>query len=277
MANTMNTKMNEKIKNQLANKENTPSKGRKNVYELMQDMKSEFSKALPKHIVADRFIRTAYTEVRRNPDLLSADAGSLMGAIMQSAQLGLLPGSVLGHAYLIPYFNRKTGTKEVQFQIGYKGYIELLRRTGEVTTIVAREVYANDKFDVDYGLEDNLIHKPTITGDRGEVIAYYCVVKMRDGGHSFLVMSKTDVEKHRDKHAASKNGPWANHFDAMAKKTVIKQLVNYLPLSMEVQQNISLDETVRKDVTAEPEKIDYDVIDMEMPEPEPEQVQQESQ
>lgn len=115
---SMNEKMNDKIKNQLANKENNPPKVKKTVYDLMQDMKPEFSKALPKHIVADRFIRTAYTEVRKNPDLLSADAGSLMGAVMQSAQLGLLPGAILGHAYLIPYNNKNKGIKEVQFQIG---------------------------------------------------------------------------------------------------------------------------------------------------------------
>lgn len=151
----------------------------------------------------------------------------------------------------------------VNCRVADKGYIELLRRTGEIISVVAREVYENDKFDVDYGLEEQLIHKPVIIGDRGKVIAYYCVVKFRDGGHSFLVMSKSDIEKHRDKHAASKNGPWRDFFDAMAKKTVIKQLVNYLPLSMEIQQTISLDETVRKDVTAEPEHIDYDVIDMD--------------
>lgn len=260
--------MNAKIKGQLeANKEQTPTqqKGKKNVYELMQEMKPEFEKALPKHVLAERFIRTAWTEVRKNETLLQADAGSLMGAVMQSAQLGLLPGSVLGHCYLIPYYNKKKGVYEVQFQIGYKGYIELLRRTGEVSTVIAREVFENDEFNCEYGLNDKLEHTPLILGDRGKEVAYYAVVKFRDGGHAFLVMSKTDVEKHRDKNAASKYGPWVDHFNAMAKKTVIKQLVNYLPLSMEVQQSISADETVRKDITAEPEVIDYEAVALEAP------------
>lgn len=122
---------------------------------------------------------------------------------------------------------------ESQFIIGYRGLIDLVRRSGQVSTIEAREVHENDEFDFSYGLNDTLHHKPKL-GDRGAVIAYYAIAKMKDGGYNFMVMSKEEVEKHRDKHAKAKNfGPWKDEFDAMSKKTVLRQLIKYLPISIE--------------------------------------------
>ncbi|ANB55659.1 recombinase, phage RecT family protein [Anoxybacillus sp. B7M1] len=258
----------EKIKNQLVTKANggqvtkKQNGGKVTVADLLQQMKPELERALPKHLNGDRLIRIALTEMRRNPELLSCEIKSLLGAIMQAAQLGLEPG-LLGHCYLIPFKNRKNGTKEVQFVIGYKGLIDLVRRSGEVETIKAEAVYENDEFEFEYGLDERLRHKPLLFGDRGKLIGFYAYAKFKDGGHAFHVMSVEEINRLRDKYSRAKeSGPWREEYEAMAKKTVIRQLIKYLPISIEIQRNVSLDETVRRDFNEEPEHVE-DYVDME--------------
>lgn len=218
----------------------------KTIQDLLKRMQPEIQKALPKHMDADRIARIALTEMRKNPKLLQASQASLLGAIMTAAQLGLEPG-VLGHAYLIPYYNRKTNSTEVQFQIGYKGLLDLVRRSGEIQNIDVHEVCDNDEFEYEYGLEPKLRHKPALK-DRGKAYAYYAVAKFKDGQYSFLVMSKEDVEKIRSRSKSPNSGPWVTDYDAMAKKTVIKQLCKYLPMSIEVQKAIAADETTKQEI-----------------------------
>jgi recombination protein RecT len=136
--------------------------------------------------------------------------------------------------------------------------IELALRSGKIVSLIAREVYANDEFDVAYGLEDALRHKPVVIGDRGDVIAYYAVAKLVGGGHAFVVLSKADVEKIRKRSRAKDSGPWQTDYDAMAKKTCIRRLFTYLPSSVEMAQAIAQDEQVRTD-------IDTDALDSPHP------------
>lgn len=215
------------------------------IQELFKRMEPEIAKALPKHITVERLTRVALTEVRKNPKLLECTTQSLLGALMLSAQLGLEPG-ILGHAYMIPYYNGKTKAQEVQFQIGYKGYLDLVRRSGELRTIDVHEVCKNDFFEYEYGLEPKLRHKPVLD-NRGEPYCYYAVAHFKDGGFSFLVLSVSDVEKFRKRSKSPDFGPWGTDYDAMAKKTVIKQLCKFLPLSPEIQRGIVQDETTKKE------------------------------
>jgi recombination protein RecT len=204
---------------------------------LAKNMKAMES-VLPKHMDSGRMARIALNVIRDNPLLLQCNLPSLMGSVMESAKLGLEPG-LLGQAYILPYKNYKASKAsgqdvyEAQFIIGYKGMIDLVRRSGHVSTISAQAVHENDVFEFEYGLEDKLVHKPVLK-DKGAVIAYYALAKMKDGGYNFVVMSKEDVEKHRDKYSKAKQyGPWVDEFDGMAKKTVLRQLVKYLPISVE--------------------------------------------
>ena len=231
-----------------------PAKGR-TINDLLEQMKPAIAQAIPQHMTPERLLRIATTSIRTNPKLKVCTPESLLGAIMQCAQLGLEP-SILGHAYLIPYKNKKKeGNKEYwvdecQFQIGYKGLIELARRTGQISSIMAQEVHENDEFHYEYGINEQLKHVPS-DGDRGAVKYYYAYAKFKDGGYSFLVMSKQDVMMHRDKFAKSKNrqgeiyGPWVDHFDEMAKKTVLKALMKYMPISVEFQRAVDQDETTK--------------------------------
>ena len=244
-----------------------------NIQDLFKRMAPEIAKVLPKHIKSDHLLRVALTEIRKNPKLLECSSQSLLGALMLAAQLGLEPG-ILGHAYLIPYYNSKTRSTEVQFQIGYKGYIDLVRRSGELQTLDVHEVCRNDVFEYEYGLTPKLMHRPALE-NRGEVYCYYAIAKLKDGGFSYLVMSIQDVEKFRKRSKSPDYGPWVTDYDAMAKKTVIKQLAKYLPLSTEIQTQIVQDEVTKKEYEDVFEAADEtDWVDISQQEPEPTKYEQ---
>lgn len=205
-------------------------------------MKKQFALALPKHLNADRFTRVALTELRKVPKLMQADPASFMGAVMQCAQLGIEPGGALGHAYLLPFDNRRTGKTEVQFILGYKGMIDLARRSGQIVSIEARAVYERDTFSVRFGLAPDLQHEPAWEeDDRGELRAVYAVAKLQGGGVQFEVMGRKEVERIRNESQGYKtaerygktNSPWHTHFEEMARKTVLRRLFKYLPVSIE--------------------------------------------
>lgn len=154
---------------------------------------------------------------------------------MVSAQLGLEPGT-LGQCYLIPY------GRECQFQIGYKGMIELLRRSGQLKDIYAYSVYENDDFEITYGLDRNLIHKPNLE-NKGNFLGCYCVAILKDGAKAFEYMTKEEIETHAKKFSKTfGNGPWKTDFEAMAHKTVVKKMLKWLPLSVEFLENIEKDD-----------------------------------
>jgi len=208
---------------------------------------------VPKHVTPERMARVCLNAVSRNPKLFQCTPASIVGAIMNCATLGLEP-NLIGHAYLVPFWNNKTNQMEAQFQVGYKGAIELFRRTGEVANITAHEVCKNDVFEVTMGTEEKIVHKPAPWGtDRGEVVGYYSTYRLKDGGYGFCVMSKKEVEKHRDVYTKSRNkqgkifGPWVDNFDEMAKKTCILKMAKYMPISVEKQENQQIIEGINRD------------------------------
>lgn len=210
------------------------------IRDTVRSMQAEFARALPKHLPVDRFMRLVFTEISKNPRLQQCTAPSLLGALMSAAQLGLEPGP-LGHFYLTP--RRIKGEWQVVPIIGYKGMVELARRTGQLSSIEARPVKANDLFEFEYGLNERLVHRPLLDRhDRGDTIAFYGVAKFKDGGHVFEVMSRSDVEERRDRGAAGSDGPWKTDFDAMGAKTVIRQMQRWLPQSPEMAVAMQIDE-----------------------------------
>lgn len=252
---------NESIKNQLANRtESKPASPEQTVEAYMKKMGPRMAEVLPKHMDMDRMSRIALTTIRTNPMLLECTVPSLMGAVMQAVQLGLEPG-LLGHCYLLP-FNKNVGTKqnpqwikEVQFIIGYKGMIDLARRSGHIQSIYAHAVYENDEFEYELGLHPKLTHKPSF-GDRGKFIGAYAVAHFKDGGYQMEFMPESEIEKRRGRSKSKDFGPWKSDYEEMAKKTVVRSMFKYLPISIEVQAQAQHDEVVRKDITEEPEFIE---------------------
>ena len=223
----------------------------KTIFDVIQAGAKQFATALPKHINSDRFVRIAITTIRQNPKLAQCNQESLLGALMVSAQLGLEPG-VLGQCYLIPY------GRECQFQIGYKGMIELLRRSGQLKDIYAYSVYENDEFEMTYGLNRDLKHKPNLQ-DRGNFVGCYCVAVLKDDARAFEYMTKEEIEAHGKKFSKTYvNGPWKSDFEAMAHKTVVKKMLKWLPVSVEFLEMANKDEKTFKiadEKTGETEEI----------------------
>lgn len=269
---------NKDIRNQLASKANgsqkAPASPANTIAAYLKKMGPEIEKALPSHMNPDRMARIALTTIRTNPKLLEASIPSLLGAVMQAAQLGLEPG-LIGHCYLVPFRNGKTGQTDVQFIIGYKGMIDLARRSGQIENIYAHAVYSHDEFDYELGLEPKLKHKPYMEGDRGEFIGAYAVAHFKDGGYQFEFMPKSEIDKRRKRSKAANNGPWVTDFEEMAKKTVIRHMWKYLPISIEIQQQAMQDEVVRKDITSEPEYIEMNHLAIEEQPAEPQEQEKE--
>ncbi len=238
----------------------------KTVVGLLEQMKGEIARCLPKHLTPERMARIAMTELRKTPKLQECDPLSFIAAIMQASQLGLEPG-ILGSCYLIPFNNNQTGKVECTFMPGYRGFLDLARRSGQIVSLVARSVYANDVFSYEFGLKEDLTHRPAMN-DRGELVAVYAVAILKDGGHQFDVMSKKDVDLIKNQSKSKNNGPWVTHYEEMAKKTVLRKLFKWLPCSVEMQRAVSLDEMQEAGIQnikeAASEEFDIDFIEGEV-------------
>ncbi len=223
---------------------------------LLNQKKGELAKMIPKTLSIERLLKVAQIAATTTPALAKCDVPSLIGAIGQCAQMGLEPNTILGHAYLVPFNTKRKDAagnerlvNSVQVIIGYKGLIDLARRSGQIVSIAAHEVCANDHFDLVYGLDERLAHTPAM-GERGAVIGFYAVAKLKDGGHCFEFMSTRQVEDIRAasqgyqqavKYKKEATHPWTVHFTEMGRKTVIRRLAKYLPLSIEFQSAVALD------------------------------------
>ncbi len=221
-------------------------------------MQTQFEMAMPKGAEAVQLVRDAITALRMTPKLAECDRSSVLGSLMTCAQLGLRPG-VLGHAWLLPFWSSKAndgrGGFQAQLVIGYQGLVELAHRSGQIKSLIARTVYANDHIDIDYGLADSLVHRPAMTGERGDPIGYYAIAKFTTGGHAFIYMTHDEMLTYSKLHATAKTkqgvvfGPWKDHFEGMAHKTCVRQLSKWMPKSTELAQAIDADNTVRLDIT----------------------------
>lgn len=211
-------------------------------------MEGQIAKALPSVLTPERFSRIVMTAVSSTPKLAETTPQSFLGAMMTAAQLGLEPNTPLEQAYLLPYKNK--GVLECQFQLGYKGLIDLAYRSGQVSIIQAQAVRENDEFSYEYGLEPKLSHKPALR-DRGEVYCYYAMFRTKDGGFGFEVMSKEDIQAHAERFSQSYGSdfsPWKTSFDAMAKKTVLKQVLRYAPLKSDFVKAVASDGAIKHDI-----------------------------
>lgn len=234
------------------------------VTDFVKSMQEEFKNALPKVLTPERFTRIALTALSNTPELKKCTATSLMGGLMQAAQLGLEPNTPLGQAYLIPYKNK--GVLECQFQVGYKGMLDLAYRSETIKTVQAYVVYENDKFEYELGLEPKLKHIP-VTSNRGEAVQVYAIFKINNGGFGFEVMSIEDVREHGKRYSKSFNSqysPWTTNFEEMAKKTAIKKVLKYAPLKTEFATAIAVDEgTIKASNSSDiPLQVDYVVNDV---------------
>jgi|HigsolmetaAR206D_1030411.scaffolds.fasta_scaffold05783_4 recombination protein RecT len=267
---------------------------------------------VPKHMTPERLARITLTAISRTPKLAECTPASIVGAVMNCATLGLEP-NLIGHAYLVPFWNSKAKVMECQFQIGYKGYLDLIRRTGDVSKVFAETVYENDLFVYVKGEDKRMLHIPfdqlhllenfvprkeggfldlmleaaiaeikkRDPRDQGKPVRYYSAYRLKDGSFDFVTMTYEQVlahakrfSKNKDKQTGELTGTWVDHFDAMAKKTCIKEMAKLMPISIEIQEKLTTDEAIlklRKDNGIESDSIfdvDYRVVEDEEPQQE---------
>ena len=235
-----------------------------NIAEMIKVLEPEIKKALPSVITPERFTRMALSAINNTPKLAECTQMSFLAALMNAAQLGLEPNTPLGQAYLIPFQNK--GILECQFQLGYKGLINLAYRNEQLQTIQAQCVYANDEFEYELGLNSKLFHKPAL-GERGDMVAVYALFKLQNGGYGFEVMSKQDVDLYAQKYSKAINSsfsPWKSAYTEMAMKTVIKRVLRYAPLKTDFLRAVATDETIKDQFCVDMTEIHgNDIIDVE--------------
>ncbi len=208
---------------------------------LLASKKGHLAQLVPKHLTVERLLMVAMTTINKTPKLAKCTTASLLKAVMDAGQLGLEPNGI--HAYLIPYWNSKSSCYEAQFQVGYRGLMQIARRAGDIN-FSAEVVYENDHFDYALGLEDRLEHIPCMT-NRGEMVAAYAIAKFGKGEYAFKIMFAEDILKIKSVVMGKSKtyyGPWKDHEEAMWKKTVLKQLCKLLPESVEMQTATAIDD-----------------------------------
>jgi len=204
-------------------------------------VKDQIGMACTAGLKPEKVIRTAMTLVQSNPSLLDCSQSSILAGIVKATELGLELTGAMGHAYLVPYFNK--GSQSANFQLGYRGLIELAHRSDRIVRFDARIVYENDEFSIDYSQNPPFTHKPCISGEPGDMIGVYSSAFLKGGATDIEYMTIAQIMEHRDKYSkAGASSPWATAFSEMAKKTVIKRLAKRLPLATEVQIAIDEDE-----------------------------------
>jgi len=208
---------------------------------LMNQNRLKLQAVLPKHLGFERMAIMVTKTMVQVPKLCECSPASLLGAVMQACQLGLEIDNGLGHAYILPYYNSKAKRLEATFIAGYKGYIDLAWRSGKVKSIRAKAVYKGDIFDYEDGLEPILKHKPLVDPDPVNLTHTYAIIELVNGGRQHEVLRRSEIDLIKALSRAN-SGPWVTHYAEMAKKTALRKMLKYAPLSAEIAKVVALDE-----------------------------------
>lgn len=216
------------------------------IQELLRRNWGRIQEVMPKHMSSERLFQIAVSSINTTPKLRECDPASILSCVMKCSALGLEPSAVdgLGRAYILPY-GSKTGM-HAQVIIGYKGMIDLARRSGQLKSIHAQAVYDGDDFshwEDETGQHFTFKANRDISHDPKNLTDVYVCAQLKDGGFVFETMTRKEVDAIRERSKTKNNGPWVTDYEAMALKTVIRRSFRYLPVSVEAQQAASADET----------------------------------
>lgn len=195
---------------------------------------------------ADQIKTQAMIAVARNPKLLNCTRFSFLESVVRAAELGLRFAGAGGEAYLIPYKTKCT------LIIGYRGLCALARRTGKVIRIEARCVHEKDVFKIEYGHSQQLIHRPHLGPDRGEITCAYAIGELRGGSVQLEVMTRVQIDQIRARSRASNDGPWKTDYEEMSRKTVLRRLCKYLPFPTAFEDALAAEEPPIEDQHRKP-------------------------
>ena len=233
------------------------------VKEYMERVAPSLKMVATKVLTPEKITKIVTAAMSRQPMLLQAfrdSPHSILRCVFAATQLGLDPDSPLGQCYMVPFRNGKNGGKyEAQFIVGYRGLIDLARRSGNIISIRSRVVYERDDFRIVYGLREDLHHIPHEGPDAGELRAVYAVAELKDGGIQYEVMYRHEIDAIKKRSKASQYGPWVSDYNEMARKTVIRRLAKYLPMSTDLTKALDFEQSQENGVRSGIE------IDAELP------------
>lgn len=222
----------------------TTNGGPKNgIVALLEKMKPEIARALPKHLSPDRMIRIALTQFRLNPQLMTCEPESVIASIMIASQLGLEPG-VGGQCYLLPYKNRRSGKTECQLVPGWKGLVDLVNRAKQASCWTGA-VYEGDEFNYRLGDSPFCNHTPAEDGAEQTVenLKYvYAIGRVKGSDWPVIeVWAKTKVLKHFAKYNKVGDRHYAHeNMEMYGRKIALLQVIKYLPISIEQAAAVEL-------------------------------------
>lgn len=243
------------------------------------DVQAAMKAVIPKGLTPERLTQICISSINQTPKLAECTPASVLSCVMKCSQIGLEPSNVdgLGMCYILPF--KSHGQMQAQFIMGYRGYIELARRSGKLRNIHAQAVYEGDEYDTwedETGQHFRFKANPAASHDEKNLRFVFCTAHLSDGGFVFEQMSKAEVDEIRKRSKADKFGtsPWQTDYEMMARKTVIRRASRYLPMSTELQQASSSDGTtpdysaVLNPVVSVPENVDAETGEVIEPEPE---------
>ena len=228
----------------------------------------DFQQALPQHISVQKFKRIVLTSVFQNQRLMEATPQSIFAACMKAAQDGLLPD---GREAALSVFKVK-GVPTATYMPMVGGILKKIRNSGELASITAQCVYENDKFrfwiDED---GEHISHEPLMNGERGNMTHVYALAKTKDGFVYIEVMDKAQIDRVRNSSRSPNDGPWAEWYDEMARKSAIRRLSKRLPMSTDLEQVIEANDDLyefnekpaAKEQPKGPKKLESLVVDSE--------------
>lgn len=199
-------------------------------------VRAKLAEAAGKAMRPEDLIRLALVAASRSPDLAKCSRESILRSLLDAAALGIQPGGLMGRGYLVPRKNRQNGTIECSFDPGWRGLIDIARRSGQIRRIEAHVVYERDEFTVRRTPLTEIEHVPCELDDPGPVRAAYAAAEFVDGSVQIEIVSRRDIDKIRKMGAGG--GPWASWFDEMARKTAVRRLCKFLPYDLKLDEAI---------------------------------------
>lgn len=231
--------------------------------QLLAERQVAITESLPQGMDFARFRRLLIVAAQRDEKLLSCTVGSIVGAALISAQLGLEPDA-LGHVYLIPFRDNKKGITLCQVIVGYRGYAELASRHHKVSSPPEAEVvYKGDEFDYELGTSAHLRHIPKGGEHKDDEITHaWAIVRLTSGATPFVVLTRQDIEKRRGRSRAGDRGPWVTDYAAMCRKTAVRALATSgkMPMSVDIDRAERVDEAITTELR--PDLVDTLIIDV---------------
>jgi recombination protein RecT len=219
----------------------------------LESRRSVIESTLPKIMTPERLFGLARVAITANPTILQCSTLSVIQSLMVAAQLGLNPTGVLGSAYIVPYKNRYTGKKEATLIPGYRGLMELAIRSGMVKMMESRLVREGEVFTIEWGSSPKITHFPHTTIPEGcQVVGCYAVAWFDKDFKQSDYMDRGELDLIRNRSKAKTSGPWVTDTNEMYRKTVVRRLCKYLPLSSEMATALSMEEALDQGVTAAP-------------------------